>query len=221
MTRAFALFATAVLTFAVTLAAAPREPAHPPAPAPEPQTHALEQRLAHIRGALLALGDRPVAELLRDRNNVGQVARGACAAGTTRLRVECLLVAMGRICRERGAGDSMAGNACLVALDVIATNALADERLIPPARRYQITRESADYRKALAEELRRIQGNLAVDFRLKAEKSGASETPSAMAENVDAFCRAQADDTNLAYQACVASLVWFVAVEPRLEKGQP
>jgi hypothetical protein len=195
---------------AIALAAAPA-PATTPPPA---NTYREEARVAYIRTALLALERTSTADLERDQNYVRSLARGTCSAGASRLRVECLMVAIGRYCKERSgtsadqverASEALAG--CRAALDVMASNALADELLIPTARRYQITRENLDYRKALAQETRRIQGDLAVDFRLH---GGESDAPSAMAEGIDRFCRDTADSTSLPYQACVSSLVWFV-----------
>jgi hypothetical protein len=92
-------------------------------------------------------------------------------------------------------------------MDVIVSNVLADRRLIPPARRYQIVRANADYRAALARELFRIQGELAVDFRLH---GGEADAAAKLASNIDRYCLASADEAKMSYQACVSSLVWFI-----------
>jgi hypothetical protein len=92
-------------------------------------------------------------------------------------------------------------------MDVIVSNALADDRFIPPEQQYRIARANQDYRRAIAHELRRIQAALVVDFRLH---DGESEEPGQMAANIDRYCLASADDTSLPYQTCVSSLVWFI-----------
>ena len=67
-------------------------------------------------------------------------------------------------------------------MDVVVSNVLADERLIPPETRYAIMRDNKDYRRALAHELWRIQGLLAVDFRLRMGDAG---DPATTAANID------------------------------------
>jgi hypothetical protein len=100
-------------------------------------------------------------------------------------------------------------------MDVLISNVLADERLIPPLRRYQIMRANKDYREALHRELRRLQGVLAVDFRLQAGLDEGDDDDDNMAMRLDRFCLSSSDDTNLAWQTCVSSLVWFIYGESR------
>jgi hypothetical protein len=59
-------------------------------------------------------------------------------------------------------------------------------------------------------ELRRIQGALAVDFR---QRMGESRSDAELARDIDQFCLATADATNLPWQACASSLTWFLRVE--------
>jgi hypothetical protein len=92
-------------------------------------------------------------------------------------------------------------------MDIIVGNVLADTRLIPPDRRYQIVRANIDYRPALARELHRIQGELAVDFRLR---EGDVSEAGALAASIDRYCIESADKTKLSYPICAASLVWFI-----------
>jgi hypothetical protein len=169
-----------------------------------PRPYRTELRVAHIKGLLVALRDTPPAALQQGIDYARAMERGACSAGAERLRVECLLVAMQRYCHDRSEGDA---RHCPLMMDLVVSNLLADERLIPRERRYQIIRGNVDYRPALARELHRIQGALAVDFRLHA---GDAEEEGAMAANIDRYCLMSADETKLAYQTCVSSLVWFI-----------
>jgi hypothetical protein len=175
-----------------------------------PRAYRVDARVAHIRGALAALGETAPAELQQGIELARALERGACSAGAYRLRVECLLVAMKRYCHDRGGAEAQR---CPRIMDVIASNVLADERLIPPEKRYQIIRENQDYRPALARELSRIQGTLAVDFRLQ---TGDAEDLDTMAANIDRYCLTSADETKLSYQACASSLVWFIV---RADRG--
>jgi len=169
-----------------------------------PRSYAVDARVAYIEGALAAVAASSPADLTKDVEQARTLARGACAAGAQMLRVECLLVAMQRICRERPDADP---RRCRFTMDVIVSNVLADDRLIPPAERYRILRDNSDYRAALARELRRIQGTLSVDFRLH---TGDSEDPHTVAANIDKYCLTSADDTTFPYPTCVSSLVWFL-----------
>lgn len=169
-----------------------------------PRTHRKDARVAHIEGALVAIGASDPAVLQHGMEYARTLSRGGCSAGAQRLRVECMMVAMDRYCRERGEADA---RRCRLSLDVIVANVLADERLIPTERRYQIMRDNKDHRAAIAKELRRIQALLAVDYRLQ---SGGADEPAAMASSIDRYCLATADESHLPYQICVASLVWFI-----------
>ena len=184
--------------------------------ATEPQKpYRMDARVAYIRGTLSALTETPPADLEREIDFARALERGACSAGPYRLRVECLLVAMKRYCHERTDAEAQR---CPRTMDVIASNILADERLIPPEKRYQIIRENQDYRPALARELLRIQGTLAVDFRLQ---TGDAEDLDTMAANIDHYCLASKGETKLSYQTCASSLVWFIMTtnKGRTNKG--
>jgi hypothetical protein len=172
-----------------------------------------EARVAQIEKALAAVAATPQGLLLQGRDYARTLARGACSAGEQRLRVECLMVAVQRYCRDLGGVEAAR---CPFAMDVIVSNVLADENLIPLERRYQIVQANADSRAALAAELRRIQGRLAVDFRLA---KGHARSPDVLAADIDQYCLATADKTKFSYQTCVSSLVWFIE-EPPADAGR-
>lgn len=168
----------------------------------DPEAYRAEARIAHIRGAIGAVSQASATQLREGFDYARAMERGACSAGATRLRVECLIVATRKYCR-----DHEADRGCPLYMDIVVGNVMADTRLIPPERRYQIIRANIDYRPALAKELHRIQGELAVDFRLHA---GDVSEPGALATSIDKFCRDSADETKMSYPICVASLVWFI-----------
>jgi hypothetical protein len=182
-----------------------------------------ESRVAHIAGALGAVGAASPALLKEGADYARVLDRGACSAGAARLRVECLLVAVQRYCHDRGDAEA---RTCALYMDVIVSNVLADRRLIPPTKRYEIIRANVDYRPALARELHRIEGTMAVDFRLR---MGEAEDGPTMARNIDRYCLAGdirspalPEHDALSYQACVSALVWFIkgpVQVPRSESG--
>jgi hypothetical protein len=163
-----------------------------------------DSRAAHIADALTAVAETSPAVLKEGADYARVLERGACSAGAQRLRIECLLVALQRYCHDRGDAEA---RRCALYMDVVVSNVIADRRLIPTEKRYQIVRANVDYRPALARELRRVQGTLAVDFRLR---MGDTEDTRAMAKNIDRYCLEGGDGSAISYQACVSSLVWFI-----------
>jgi hypothetical protein len=168
-----------------------------------PTPYRADARIATVERALAAIAETPAPALQQGADAARTLARGACSAGAERLRVECMIVAAQRYCRELPAPDAR----CPMYMDIVVSNVLADERLIPLDRRYAIVRENADYRAALAAELRRVQGELAVDFRLQ---MGPAQDRSALAAGIDRYCRTTADKTTFPYQTCVSSLVYYI-----------
>jgi hypothetical protein len=169
-----------------------------------PVTHGAVERVAYVKAALAAVAATPSEVLNQSIEYARVLARGACSSGAQRLKVECLMTATRRYCKNRGEAEA---SRCQLDLDVIISNVLADEQLISAERRYQIMRANRDYRRALAHELRRIQGALAVDFRLR---MGEAEDDDSLAKHIDQYCLSSSDETNLAWQTCVSSLVWFI-----------
>jgi hypothetical protein len=160
--------------------------------------------VAHIEKTIAAVAEAPPAMIQQGLDYARTLARGSCSGGAPRLRIECLVVAVQRYCRDLGGTEA---TRCPLYMDILVSNVLADERLIPPERRYQIVQANADYRSALAAELGHIQGRLAVDFRLA---TGDARDRGDLAAKIDRYCLGSADDTKFSYQTCVSSLVWFI-----------
>jgi hypothetical protein len=192
-----------VKRFSVLLGAAML--AFAPVGAGEPaRTYAERARVTYIANALAALAESPPDATREIAQYARSLARGACSSGAQRLRVECLVVASQRFCRDKAQPEA---RRCALVIDIVTSNVLADERLVPPATRYAIMRDNKDYRRALAHELRRAQGALVVDYRLHADRP---EDPA----SIDRHCLAAADATSLPYPMCVSSLVWFMKGPP-------
>jgi hypothetical protein len=168
------------------------------------ETHGVAERVAHIRATLAALREARPEALEQAAEYARVLERSTCASGVERLKVECLMTAARRYCQKRGGAEAAQ---CPVYMDVILGNVLADAQLIAPEQRYQIMRTHKDYRHALARELRRLKGTLAVDFRLRTSDADDDET---LARNIDHYCATTSDETNLSVPICVSSLVWFI-----------
>lgn len=181
---ALALLASAALAAGAT-------PAH---------TYDAAHRAAHLEAALNAVRAASPAFLSQAYEYASAMERGACSSGVERLKVECLMTAARRFCKPKDAG-------CPLVMDVVVSNVLAEAHFVPTERRYEIMKEHRDYRAEVARELRRIQGALAVDFQLRGAEAPARPLPA----QIDAYCVTAADKTHLSWQACAASLVWFIA----------
>jgi hypothetical protein len=171
------------------------------APAYAEPTHRDDQRVAYIAGALAAVRAASTEALDRASEYARMLGRGACASPVQRLRAECLMTASRRYCQKKSAE-------CAPTMDVLVSNLLGESQMISTEMRYQIMSREKDYRRAIAREIRRQEGVLAVDFRLR---TGDAASSTRLAANIDRYCVASADETNLAWQTCVSSLVWFIA----------
>lgn len=174
-------------------------------------------RASHVARALAAvrsLGPAASDELDRTLYNA---ARSQCHADAGTPPVSCLIEAARAACAgAAGAGDRAR---CEAVADVAIANLRGQTALIDEATRIRLVRGSADYRAALAAELRRRYAILATELVLA---DGGVGTPEAEAAAIDALC-AERDRTlhacqpgdaacvpSLPWSRCVAALVWFV-----------
>jgi hypothetical protein len=201
MTR-LSSFLVALTVAAIAATATPRS-----ARAQTQATHAADVRVPYIKAALEAIRATPFDALRQADNYARVLARGACSSSVARLKVECLMTASRRWCHGKGAAEAPR---CQADMDVIVSNLLGDTQLISLEKRYQIMNHYKDYRRELAHETRRIQGALAVELRLR---MGDAADDARLAANIDHYCLATADETNIAWQTCVSSLVWFIGTE--------
>jgi hypothetical protein len=170
-----------------------------------PRPYAASARAAYLKDVLSALKAAPPSELKQGLEYARAMEQGACSAGAERLRVDCLVVAVRRYCHDHP-GES--GQRCPFLMDAVVSRVLAEAELIPTDERYRIVRENEDYRPALAREIHRIQGTLAVQLRLR--EGLREEDLGALAAGIDHFCLSYADETRLSYQTCAVSLAWFI-----------
>jgi hypothetical protein len=171
------------------------------------ETHRAELRVAHIEAALGALRQTPAAALQQQNDYAHVLGRGACSSSVQRLKVECLMTASRRYCKKKSDSETQR---CQLDMDVIVSNLIGDAQLVSTEKRYQIMTRYKDYRRELANEIRRLQGALAVDFRLR---SGDTADDAQLAPKIDRYCLATTDENNLPWQTCVSSLVWFIGTE--------
>lgn len=147
-------------------------------------------------------------------------ARSQCHADAAPPSAACLIDA-GRAACARAADRA----SCEVAADVVAANLRGQNALVDEATRIRLVRGSADYRAALAAELRRRYAVLAAELVLAGPGAAPGATPGAgdEAQAIDELCQrrdralhaCQAGDAacvpSLPWSRCVAALVWFVA----------
>lgn len=191
----------------VSLAVAGSAPA-----AAEPLPHA-----AYVARALAAVRELgPAGRDALDRA-LYAAARSQCRADTSVPAASCL-VAVARVACT-GAADRAR---CEAAADVIATNLRGQTALVDDAARMRLVRGSADYRAALAAELRRRYAVLAAELVLAGPGGPSGDD----ARAIDALCTrrdrtvhaCQPGDAacvpSLPWSRCVAALVWFVGGGP-------
>ena len=176
---------------------------------PLPRTAYVARALAAVRG----LGAAGADELDRALYNA---ARSQCHADAGTPTVKCLIEAARAACAGPGGGDRAR---CEAAADVAITNLRGQAALIDDATRVRLVRGSADYRAALAAELRRRYAVLAAELVVTDSGRGGGGDEAAA---IDALCAdrdlvlhaCQPGDAacvpSLPWSRCVAALVWFV-----------
>jgi len=160
MTRTHALATLALVSFllAVRRPDAHGEPAAPAAPTDAPATHAAF--VSHALSAVRALGVAGRAQLDRA---IYDAARTQCRLESGTPAANCLITVARAAC-----ADQPERARCEVAADVIAANLRSVSAWIDDATRFRLVRGSADYRVALADELRRRYAPLAAELALPA-----------------------------------------------------
>jgi hypothetical protein len=170
------------------------------------ETHRAEQRVAYIEHALAALRATAPEPLAQATNFAQVMSRSRCASEVERLKLECLMTASRQYCKKKGDDPQR----CNLVFDVVVAKLLGDAQLISTEKRYQIMTRTKDYRAELERETRRLAGALAVDFRLHASEA---PTDAQLARDLDHYCLVASDDNAMPWQACVASLAWFIVTE--------
>jgi hypothetical protein len=179
-------------------------------------TYRADLRVGYLRAALETVRETPRDTLDRAFEYARVLDRGACSSAVIRLKVECLMTAAARYCKNKKAADA---KRCPTYMDLAASSVLAERQLITTDRRYEILRRHRDPRRALMADLRRVQGALAVDFRLRMGAAGDGDDAT-LAKNIDRYCVLTADSTSYSWQACTSSLVVFIGARQRTQ-GRP
>jgi len=172
-------------------------------------------RSAHVARALAAvraLGAEGRAELDRQ---LYTAARTRCHGDTAAPAASCLIDAARAAC----ATDPDRAR-CEAAADVIVANLRAATALVDDATRIRLVRGSADYRTALAAELRRRYAVLAAELVLSGAGGGddARAIDDVCARRDRALHACEPGDAacvpSLPWSRCVAALVWFLGGGP-------
>lgn len=168
-------------------------------------------RAAGIDAALEAVRSWPLARtrILNEALRLG--ARTECKAGTGAPPVACLIEVAAAHCAARPVEEQ--GDCRLIA-DLLVTNMLGAGELVDRARRIELMSRSDDFRAAMDAELDQRYAELAAELVLDRGASALSEPGPA----IDAFCVARARTHAMAWQRCVAALVFYIGTTDRAEE---
>jgi hypothetical protein len=171
------------------------------APAPAAAgPYAADQRAAAVGRALAAVRDLGPAGRAALEQELYEGGRTVCRAGMGVPPLSCLLGMARKVCEARPAA---ARDACHRVADVLVTNSLAETELVSEAERMKLLASASDFRAALREQLARRYAALAADLALT-EPGADADLPA----RIDRFCASR--DRRLAWQRCVAGLVWWI-----------
>jgi hypothetical protein len=160
-------------------------------------------RAATITAALAAIRGAGAGGVIALEDAIGAAARDRCGSTPS---VPCLIEAATATC---AAGDPAKSNNkdCLRIADVIVTNRAAETERVSVGERYQLMGSADGYRVAIRRVLRRHYARLAAELAVAPERGGD------LGASIDRFCARRARVTALAWQRCVAALVYYVGTE--------
>jgi hypothetical protein len=176
------------------------------------------QRADYIAKLLDAIRTSDPGALLEMSRYIRAVERNNCQAPEQSLRVGCLLEAAGQNCKQQ---QGQARERCDRISDVIMTNLLSEEFFIPKPARIQIMNKHQDARAALARELDRRYAMLVTEFAMSDHFPGSTASAAAVATGLDRFCRQTTDTQRVAWQYCVAAVIWVIGTDNKTAKGAP
>jgi hypothetical protein len=165
-------------------------------------------RARQIERALAALAESDPAALARTDGEARRMLAGPCASGFALLQLQCLTASLRKRCAEPG-GESPR---CIATFDVVASNLLGEERLLPESERDAVLDP-----RTRARAIERARSALALDFRLR---MGPAASDRELAAQIDRYCLRSADDTGLPWQTCASSLIWTIRA-PRASGAAP
>lgn len=176
-------------------------------------------RTAHVRKALAAVRELgPAGRDALDRA-IYTGARTRCRIDAGAPAASCLIT----VARAACAADANPAR-CTAAADVVVANLRASTALVDEATRMRLVRGSADYRGALARELRQRYAILAAELALRGaagpgpgdDDAAAIDTLCSERDRAIHTCEAGATAcvASLPWSRCVAALVWFVGGSP-------
>lgn len=175
------------------------------AAATEP-TYSDADRAAIIAGALEAFAAAGPDGAIELDEAIGAEVRDRCRSAPT---TPCLIDAAAAACAAR---EAAARPRCLRLADVLVTNRAAETERVSAAERYRLMGSADGYRAAMRRTLRRQYARLAAELAVAPERTGD------LAASIDRFCarraRQPATMPALAWQRCVAALVYYVGTEP-------
>ena len=174
--------------------------------------YASESRTQYIAQALAALRDTPDEALRNLYKYIHVVERNGCRAPTESLRLDCMLEAARRNCKQP---DATARERCDRISDVMVINRLGEEDFIPKRVAHKIMEGQSDYRGALLDELRDQYAELVTELSTVSGEAQQLADAGKLPKAIDAYCVSHAPARNLTWQQCTAAIVWFIGTSDR------
>lgn len=165
--------------------------------------YAPESRARAIGEMLDALQSISRARLDALQNDLYLGSRQKCRAALGVPTAACLIDLAGAICRQRPAPQRAQ---CRLVADVIITNQLSESELIDDKTRAKLMGAEEGFRAALQSELETHYAALVSELALTGAGRDSADLPRA----IDAFCVERARSRALAWQRCVAAIVWYI-----------
>ncbi len=183
-----------------------------PASGQTQEVYSSESRTHYIAQAIAALSDSPDEALRNLYRYIYVVERNGCRAPTESLRLDCMLEAARRNCKQP---DASAHERCDRISDVMVINRLSESDFIPKRVAYQIMERQSDYRGALLDELRGQYAELVTELRTVSGEDQQLADAAKLSKAIDAYCVNHAPARNLTWQQCIGAIVWFIGTSGR------
>lgn len=171
-----------------------------------------ESRAQYITQTLAALRETPDQTLRNLYKYIHVVERNGCRAPTESLRLNCMLEAARRNCKQP---DATARERCDRTSDVMVINRLGEPELIPKQVAHAIMARQSDYRPLLLDELRDRYAELVTELSMVSGEHEHFADAAKLSVAIDAYCVNHAPARNLTWQQCTAAIVWFIGTNGR------
>jgi hypothetical protein len=164
-----------------------------------------ENLIARELTALQATNKTQVDNL---REFVNEAERHRCRSFFDTLTLTCLQSEVKKNC-ESGLGQHLAS--CAALSDVFLVNKVNERQFLSRQERFRIAQRAENYDKAYTKMLENKYAVLGVEMMRTSQENCSRNDHTCEARQIDEYCSHHADSQNIAWQACVSALEWFVS----------